>query len=374
MRAYRLAVATLAAVIVFVASIAVGRGQQPTQVPASPGIAAPSPLGYKGEALFPAFEGWGPLKDGQNAILIGYNNRNKDQTIDIPVGPNNHIDPGGPDMMQPTHFEPGRHWGVFSIPVAKDFGTKKITWTIVANGLTSQVQFSLNPPYWVDFYKNAAKGNTPPVIKFAQDGPEMTGPPKAVAMNMTATVGQPLKLTLWAKDKPNTYDPEDSLPPELRTPPGGRGGRGGRGRGTTTGAADPNAPADPNAAGGAAAARGGRGRGDNQNFDFSAATSRNQGPARGGGGGALGRGAGPQPDVTVTWKLHRGASPVKFADDVIKLFNKGDDDAVMEATTTATFSAAGDYMLRAQVNDNSGDGGGGEQCCWTNALVKVTVK
>ncbi len=46
----------------------------------------------------------------------------------------------------------------------------------------------------------------------------------------------------------------------------------------------------------------------------------------------------------------------------------------MEAKTTATFNAAGEYMLRAQVNDQSGDGGGGEQCCWTNALVKVTVK
>ena len=46
----------------------------------------------------------------------------------------------------------------------------------------------------------------------------------------------------------------------------------------------------------------------------------------------------------------------------------------MEAKTTATFQPAGDYVLRAQVNDKSGDGGGGEQCCWTNALVKVTVK
>ena len=34
----------------------------------------------------------------------------------------------------------------------------------------------------------------------------------------------------------------------------------------------------------------------------------------------------------------------------------------------------GEYVLRAQVNDDSGDGGGGEQCCWTNALVKVNVK
>jgi hypothetical protein len=26
------------------------------------------------------------------------------------------------------------------------------------------------------------------------------------------------------------------------------------------------------------------------------------------------------------------------------------------------------------VNDDSGDGGGGDQCCWTTAHVKVTVK
>ena len=31
-------------------------------------------------------------------------------------------------------------------------------------------------------------------------------------------------------------------------------------------------------------------------------------------------------------------------------------------------------VLRAQANDSSGEGGGGFQCCWTNAYVKVTVK
>ena len=49
----------------------------------------------------------------------------------------------------------------------------------------------------------------------------------------------------------------------------------------------------------------------------------------------------------------------------------GDDG---KSTTTATFSAPGEYMLRAQANDNSGEGGGGFQCCWTNAYVKVTIK
>jgi hypothetical protein len=31
-------------------------------------------------------------------------------------------------------------------------------------------------------------------------------------------------------------------------------------------------------------------------------------------------------------------------------------------------------VVRAQVNDTSGDGGGGDQCCWTTAHVRVNVK
>ena len=388
MRVNRIAVATFAAVTTFVLGGIVGIGQQapganPAQSP-GPLVAAPLPLGASGEQVFPAFEGWGPAKNGTNYVLIGYFNRNKDQTIDVPVGPNNHVDPGGPDLMQPTHFEPGRAWGVFALPVPKEMGTKKYTWTLVTNGKASQVQFWVNPPYWVDFYENWAKGNTPPVIKFAENGAELTGPPTGVALNLTASVNQPLKLTLWAKDKPNTFDPEESLPPEMRRGRGGRGTGAGRGRGNTTdnNNNDPNAPAaaagaTPDANGAAARGRGGRaGRGDTQNFDLSAAQARGTGSqARaGGGGGGFGRGNGPQPDITVTWKVHRGSAPVKFADEQIKLFNGGDTNKVMEATTTATFSQPGDYLLRAQVNDDSGDGGGGEQCCWTNALVKVTVK
>ena len=40
----------------------------------------------------------------------------------------------------------------------------------------------------------------------------------------------------------------------------------------------------------------------------------------------------------------------------------------------ATFAEPGDYTVRVQANDQSGEGGGGFQCCWTNAYVKVTVR
>jgi len=44
-----------------------------------------------------------------------------------------------------------------------------------------------------------------------------------------------------------------------------------------------------------------------------------------------------------------------------------------KAGTTATFSAPGDYILHVVLNDYSGDGGGGFQCCWTSGKVNVKV-
>jgi hypothetical protein len=44
-----------------------------------------------------------------------------------------------------------------------------------------------------------------------------------------------------------------------------------------------------------------------------------------------------------------------------------------KATTNVKFGEPGDYVLHVTVNDYSGDGGGGFQCCWTTGLVKVSV-
>ena len=41
------------------------------------------------------------------------------------------------------------------------------------------------------------------------------------------------------------------------------------------------------------------------------------------------------------------------------------------AETTVTFTEPGEYLLRVPANDRSG--GGGSQCCWTNAFVRVNV-
>src|SRR5260221_8614828 len=81
----------------------------------------------RGASITPAFEGWYPNADGSFSMLVGYYNRNAKEALDIPVGPNNRVEPGGPDQGQPTHFEVGRQWGAFVVKVPKDFGAKAIT-------------------------------------------------------------------------------------------------------------------------------------------------------------------------------------------------------------------------------------------------------
>lgn len=218
MRAQPLAAAAIVAMTA-VSLVAQQPPQQP-QLPAPPQGVLLEPLGQAGEAVFPAFEGWGPTRDGGQVLLIGYYNRNKGQELDIPIGPDNRIEPGGPDYGQPTRFHLGRQYGVFSIVIPKDFGTKKLTWTLRANGHTSAVSFWTNPPYWIDFYKNHANGNEPPRIKFAMAGPEIMGPPtQRSVLTLSGTVGQPVALKAWAADQPPTMHAEEgggATPPARR--------------------------------------------------------------------------------------------------------------------------------------------------------------
>jgi hypothetical protein len=184
----------------------VGVGQTPGGLPLSHSIRE------RGSSVTGAFEGWYRDKDGAVRLLVGYFNRNTQQELDIPIGPDNRIEPGGPDQGQPTHFLTGRQWGVFTIKVAPDFGTRKLAWTIVSNGFTNTITLHTRAEWIVEPFEDAQK-NTPPVLKFAPDGPSFTGPPVAIAARYIATAGQPLGLTAWVTDegpKLNVLPPSSS--------------------------------------------------------------------------------------------------------------------------------------------------------------------
>ncbi|MDR1990232.1 MAG: hypothetical protein LBQ09_08385 [Acidobacteriaceae bacterium] len=305
------------------------RGAAPATQNASQTPLPLEPQRQSGQSVTPAYEGWYENADGSFSLLLGYYNRNSQQTFDIPVGPNNKIEPGPADQGQPTHFESGRQWGVFVVKVPKDFGNKAVTWTIVSNGETQTIPFTLSKGYPISPMKDLGMGNEPPKLSFSQGGPQFQGPPLVTATTLTGKVNTPIAVNVWVEDPKDGAAPAQGSTPAAAPAPAARAaGGGGRGGG-----------------------RGGRGGA----------------AAAGGGAAATGRGGA----TVATLSMHKFRGPGKVTFDKTRL-TVPTQGAMVSAN--ATFSEPGDYLLRVQANDESGEGGGGFQCCWTNAYVKVTVQ
>lgn len=104
----------------------------------------------KGQSVSPAYEGWMPNEDGSFTLYFGYMNTNWLEEFDVPIGPDNNIEPGGPDQGQPTHFYPRRNPFLFTIRVPRDFGSKELVWTLTTNGRTERAYASLKTDYEVN--------------------------------------------------------------------------------------------------------------------------------------------------------------------------------------------------------------------------------
>ncbi len=244
-----------------------------------------SSLSASGQAVSPVFEGWYPNGDGTFSLSFGYYNRNGEEVLELPIGPNNFMSPGAQNQGQPTQFHPRRHWGVFAVKVPANFGQKsEVTWTLKVRGETYAIPGSLDQRWQIDALEGeAGAGNTPPIITLGPAGPEARGPGGATSGPLKAVVGQPLPISVMVKDD-------------------GRGGRGAQ-------------------------------------------------------------------SVTLAWFKHQGPGSVTFSPATGRAAAAGGD-----ASTTATFSEPGDYVLRLRANDISGVANAGHaQCCWTNGFVKVTV-
>ncbi|MBI4887116.1 MAG: hypothetical protein HY824_08485 [Acidobacteria bacterium] len=255
-----------------------------------------------GTSVTGAFEGWYENPDGSRTFLVGYLNRNATQTLDVPIGPNNRIEPGGPDLGQPTHFLPGRVHGVFIVTVPREFtAEQRLTWTLVANGVTTSIPLRLQPDYVVSPFTDVAVKNTPPVVRLEENGKPTQGPVGmlASAVARTASVGTPLSLTVFASDDARYASGTMALPPK------------------------------------------------------------------------------PPPPVRLSWAKYRGPGAVAFepAEPPMETLAGGGINVPFsgKATARARFSEPGEYVLHLTAMDYSGEGGGGEVCCWTTAMVKVSV-
>ena len=92
------------------------------------------PLQLGTERDHPEREGWIRKPDGTFDLMFGYFNRNWQQELAIPAGPDNTVELGGPDSGQPTYFLPRRQRFVFRVNVPRDFGKKEVVWSVTANG------------------------------------------------------------------------------------------------------------------------------------------------------------------------------------------------------------------------------------------------
>jgi hypothetical protein len=259
-----------------------------------------------GTSVTPAFDGWYVNADGTFSFLIGYYNRNTEQEIDIPIGPNNRFEPGEPDRGQPTHFLTRRRYGMFVVTVPKDFPKdQKLWWTLTINGVTSRIPFYRHTDYNVSPFSSTEESpngehNTSPRLRFDAKGATFEGPATtiAAAIARTATVGVPMPLDFSVDD--------DAL--------------------YSTGA---NAPI-----------------------------------------------TGERQLVTLVVAKYRGPGGVTVAArpklETIK-GGKALEPYSGKGSTSLTFSQPGEYLVHVTANDLSGNGGGGAVCCWTNAMLKVSV-
>jgi hypothetical protein len=248
-----------------------------------------------GQSIQPVFEGWSRNPDGSFNMHFGYLNRNYVQELHIPVGADNTIEPGGPDRGQPTYFYTRTNRNLFSVPVPKDWGKKDLIWTVSANGKPEKAFGWLQPDWEIDPAGGAGTGGR-------TDADYVKNKPP------TFTIAAIPSVTLPATAALNGTLIDDGLPKP-------------RGRGKpAVGQETPPLLQGP--------------------ADAPVNVPQLGGVTR--GAGRANRPTGP----TVSWIVWRGPAKVTF-DPAVTGVKDG------KTVTTATFTAPGEYVLRARASDTA---------------------
>lgn len=180
-----------------------------------------------GMGASPLYEGWVRNPDGTIDMWFGYLNQNWKETLYVPVGPNNHIEPNGDDRGQPTVFVPRRREGraterresfTFHVRLPADWNPEDdVVWTVTANGRTDRAVGLFTPLYEL----RTLDGNTPPQVN-VRAAAKAIALPGSVAL--TATIkddGEPadrqgratVKWVNYRGPGPVTFEPDHSSLP-----------------------------------------------------------------------------------------------------------------------------------------------------------------
>lgn len=257
----------------------------------------------RGQNVAPVFEGWEKNPDGSFTMVFGYLNRNYEEMPEVPVGPNNHLEPGPADRGQPTRFYPRRQQFIFRVDVPADWGQQELIWSLTAHGRTDQAVGTLMPSWEID--DGVIKANRGMGINGAPADNQV--PSITVPGGTTLTVTRPDTLTLTA------VVGDDGIPGPA--PPRNR---------TTTD--DSDAAATRRAA---ARARAARVQSPNNQAVVDARMARDTG-------------------LALTWIHYRGPGAVTF--DPMSVAVDGGRGG--EVTTTVSFAEAGTHVLRGYADDS----------------------
>ena len=172
-----------------------------------------------GDLVAPIFNGWTPNEDGSVTMLFGFANRNREEVVDIPLGPNNYIEPAQFDGVQPTHFPVYNRGGfiginergAFAVTVPADMAGTEVVWTLKHAGYEYSVPGRATSTTYEMSDGERALGSLAPAIRFDIDGAETTTREGITASRVTASVGVPVNLSAYVQDRGIRADyPEQS--------------------------------------------------------------------------------------------------------------------------------------------------------------------
>ena len=162
-----------------------------------------------GDVVAPMFNGWIAHEDGSVTMVFGFANKNQEEIVDIPLGPDNYIEPAQFDGAQPTHFPTYKRRGfvglqergVFAVTVPADMAGTEVVWTLTHAGHSYSIPGRTASVFYELSREERALGSLLPAIRFNVSGSESTDREGIYASRLTTSVGTPVTLSAYVQDR-----------------------------------------------------------------------------------------------------------------------------------------------------------------------------
>ena len=183
---------------------------------------SPQMIRDSGRPIVPVFEGWFQNPDSSYTLSFGYISMNLVEALHIPLGPDNFVEPAEFDGGQPTYFKEihrsiRRPWNTFMIRVPKDFGDKRVVWTLRDHGQTysvpghiTQRNYNIENPIAPARDAVGTASGYAPLMRFDAAQPWVQGLSGTRWGPLAATVGQPLEIPVYVNSGETKYERPES--------------------------------------------------------------------------------------------------------------------------------------------------------------------